>query len=217
MAREIGGSVGINGVNVAEDVSVVQELLNIAPCVFGGPLQPIAIDGLVGPETIGAIKRFQTRSLGFADGRVDPNGKTLAKLNSFADLNGAPASVPAAKPAGGSKPVSSQSKGFAPNTPSATIDGNSKENEPNWALITSISGKVKMRFPGGGWLQAFPGFFLPTDSVLMTYDATGAPLTLPMTKEEFNSPYPWQPGSASVQLRDGTKRSFGPFSLYVVR
>jgi hypothetical protein len=38
-----------------------------------------------GPRTVGAIQNFQVRQLGFkmADGRVDPGGPTLKKLNEF--------------------------------------------------------------------------------------------------------------------------------------
>jgi hypothetical protein len=72
-------SVGFGGVNLPGDTRTVQELLNDARADTGLP--PIKVDGLVGPETIGAIRQFQQSRLGFADGRVDPGGPTLQALN----------------------------------------------------------------------------------------------------------------------------------------
>lgn len=85
---QLGGSVGLQGKNALDDVSAVQRLLNNATAVAGAPPKPITVDGLIGPETIGAIKTFQSKMLGFADGRVDPNNKTIAKLNSLVPANG---------------------------------------------------------------------------------------------------------------------------------
>ncbi len=209
MARQISGSVGINGKNAKADVLTVQTLLNQARGKTGGPPAPIGTDGVFGPETAGAINRFQSRNFGWADGRVDPNGRTLTTLNAFADLKGVPPTA-SAKPIGGKSIAAQPSTGPAP-----AIDGSNKK-PLDWALITSVSGKVKMRFPSSWFMPAIAGFFLPPGGVLMTYDATGAPLDLPLTKEEFNSPYPWKPGSATLQMSDGTKRSVGPYSLFVV-
>lgn len=41
------------------------------------------VDGIIGPLTIGAIRRFQSTNLGFNDGRVDPVGQTLARLSAL--------------------------------------------------------------------------------------------------------------------------------------
>lgn len=216
MAKQIGGSVGLKGKNVSADVTAVQELLNLSRGRLGGPPQAIAVDGVVGPETVSAISRFQKQNFGWSDGRVDPPGTTLAKLNAIADGNGnSPPSTSASPSKGAGGTTSTQSSGFS----SAPVFGPNAETastQAAWALITSVTGKVKMRFPGSGFLQAFAGFFLPTGSVLMTYDATGAPLTLPMTPDEFNSPYPYQAGSATLLMSDGSKRSIGPFTLFVV-
>ncbi len=70
---DLGASVGKGGKNNQEDVKVVQELLN----QHGASL---TVDGLIGPSTIAAIKAFQQAELGFADGRVDPGGKTWSAL-----------------------------------------------------------------------------------------------------------------------------------------
>ncbi|PZU83631.1 MAG: hypothetical protein DI527_23800 [Chelatococcus sp.] len=75
-------SVGRAGVNGRNDTLIVQCLLNVARARTG--VKPIAIDGLVGPETIGAITAFQQRSPGLAhDGRIDPDGRTLTTLIAF--------------------------------------------------------------------------------------------------------------------------------------
>ncbi|CDH43675.1 peptidoglycan-binding domain-containing protein [Candidatus Contendibacter odensensis] len=74
---KINASVGKGGVNNSLDVKTVQTLLNrhIRP--------QIQVDGKAGPRTIDAIMEFQRRvvRLSQPDGRVDPNGQTLAKLN----------------------------------------------------------------------------------------------------------------------------------------
>ncbi len=77
----IKSSVGLGGRNLSADVNTVQQLLNSVTAANGGPQPSLAVDGLVGPKTIGAIQRFQRIQLGFADGRVDPAGPTLRRLN----------------------------------------------------------------------------------------------------------------------------------------
>lgn len=85
MARSISGSVGAGGVNQKNDSMTVQELLNNVAPVDGGPNPPLTVDGLPWQKTIAAIKNFQRVQVGLTnpDGRVDPNGRTLAKLNEF--------------------------------------------------------------------------------------------------------------------------------------
>ena len=79
----ITASVGMGAVNNADDVSTVQELLNVVPPDQGGPVPPLAVDGLIGPNTIKAINKFQIKQLGFQDGRVDPGKDTIKRLNEF--------------------------------------------------------------------------------------------------------------------------------------
>ena len=79
MVQSISGAVGLGGKNRPDDVRTVQELLNKARAASGLPL--IKVDGFIGPETIGAIKQLQMSRFGWADGRVDPDGPTLAALN----------------------------------------------------------------------------------------------------------------------------------------
>src|SRR5262245_18285261 len=77
--QTISASVGQGGKNLQPDVITVQELLNRARDRQNLP--PIKVDGFVGPQTVGAIRAFQESRFGWADGRVDPGGPTLAALN----------------------------------------------------------------------------------------------------------------------------------------
>jgi peptidoglycan hydrolase-like protein with peptidoglycan-binding domain len=74
----ISGSVGSNGKNAPGDVMYVQILLN--DWNARNNISLITIDGLIGPETIGAISVFQDQNAPVTDGRVDPNGATLAAI-----------------------------------------------------------------------------------------------------------------------------------------
>jgi uncharacterized protein (TIGR02594 family) len=78
----ITGSVGVGGDNRPLDVQLIQTLLNQQMQLLA-PLAPLAVDGLVTPALVGAIKEYQRRVLGTAvpDGRVDPNGRTLRSLS----------------------------------------------------------------------------------------------------------------------------------------
>lgn len=82
MTVAISGSVGRGGVNLESDVATIQEMLNRVPIAEGGPKMPLAVDGKVGQKTIDAIQQFQLHHFGWsiADGRVDPDGATMAKL-----------------------------------------------------------------------------------------------------------------------------------------
>jgi hypothetical protein len=89
MARSISGSVGAGGANRKSDSITVQELLNKVPTSDGGPNPALKVDGLPWQRTQVAIKNFQKLQCGFTspDGRVDPNGRTLAKLNEFEEAS----------------------------------------------------------------------------------------------------------------------------------
>jgi peptidoglycan hydrolase-like protein with peptidoglycan-binding domain len=80
---KIGRSVGRNGVNQKADTLLVQAALNAVPQAAGGPAMPLAADGIVGPLTCAAIRQFQQRWFSGAsvDGRVDPDGQSIRKLN----------------------------------------------------------------------------------------------------------------------------------------
>lgn len=76
----ISNSVGIDGKNINTDVMTVQQLLNAVPAIAGGPTPLLKEDGLCGPKTQSAISAYQQRVLGWSDGRVDPNGRTINSL-----------------------------------------------------------------------------------------------------------------------------------------
>lgn len=77
----ITASVGRNGVNKPEDVIIIQILLNRVPVAQGRPNPQLKADGKIGPNTQDAIDRFQQRHQLGSDGRIDPGGRMLAKLN----------------------------------------------------------------------------------------------------------------------------------------
>lgn len=78
--------IGPKSRNLPSDVKAVQEILNRVSIADGGPSVPLKVDGIVGPKTSGAIEKFQLKQFGRAgaDGRVDPSGQTLARLNQLA-------------------------------------------------------------------------------------------------------------------------------------
>lgn len=78
---DINASVGKDGVNAKADVKIVQALLNNFVTRLG--LKTLETDGDCGAGTRKAIREFQKQILGLAepDGRVDPGGQSLAKLN----------------------------------------------------------------------------------------------------------------------------------------
>lgn len=71
-------SVGAGGANHPKDARYLQYLL--VDWRRTNNLPPIAIDGVVGPRTVDAIRNFQQRETRQVDGRVDPNGPTLRRL-----------------------------------------------------------------------------------------------------------------------------------------
>lgn len=84
-AVRILSSVGENGKNQRSDVLAIQKALNcLIKCNLLPPLIPLKEDGVAGRNTKAAIRRFQQISVRFSmpDGRIDPGGKTLEKLNS---------------------------------------------------------------------------------------------------------------------------------------
>jgi len=80
-AWQIVYSVGIGGRNQNEDVLTIQQLLNLIPPTDGGPVVPLDEDGWIGPKTNGAILAFQKFQKTGSDGRVDPHGPTLKRMN----------------------------------------------------------------------------------------------------------------------------------------
>jgi peptidoglycan hydrolase-like protein with peptidoglycan-binding domain len=74
----ISKSVGKGGSNLRREVRYVQNLLNAWRQQHGRP--KIKVDGVLGPETIGAIEDFQRAVTRVVDGRVDPNGPSIKAL-----------------------------------------------------------------------------------------------------------------------------------------
>jgi hypothetical protein len=67
-------------------VIVIQRALNDVPPDQGQPAPLLVVDGICGPKTKNAIQKFQLKHFGWkgADGRVDPDHQTIAKLNELA-------------------------------------------------------------------------------------------------------------------------------------
>ena len=107
MGKSLGASVGQGGLNKSADVMTVQFLLNCVPVSQGGPPKELAVDGLVGPKTVLAIRQFQTTQFGWCDGRVDPEqygGTTIVALNTFDPVPDSPPIEPTPAPKFPSQP-----------------------------------------------------------------------------------------------------------------
>jgi hypothetical protein len=88
MAKSITASVGQGGANRRPDVLTIQEMLNRIAPAQGGPDPKLDVDGWIGPLTVAAIRKFQTRQFGWADGRVDVDQVTIKKLNELGQTPG---------------------------------------------------------------------------------------------------------------------------------
>lgn len=86
--NKLKGSVGQGGVNIENDVRLVQQLLNRRDLA---PLRKLQEDGRTGPSTIEAIRQFQARFIGMnsPDGRVDPDGRAFRELSNGGKERGA--------------------------------------------------------------------------------------------------------------------------------
>jgi peptidoglycan hydrolase-like protein with peptidoglycan-binding domain len=80
--NRIRSSVGEGGRNIQQDVGIVQYLLNVVRRRSGA--EPLAVDGIVGPKTLAAIREFQQSNSLVVDGRVDPGQATISLLNGMA-------------------------------------------------------------------------------------------------------------------------------------
>ena len=73
--------------NRPDDVRIIQDALNQVTVKgeAGGPLPFLDVDGICGPKTNAAIAHFQQVQLKIFDGVVEPNKKTIARLNEIVD------------------------------------------------------------------------------------------------------------------------------------
>ncbi|QEF97078.1 Putative peptidoglycan binding domain protein [Stieleria maiorica] len=78
---KISASVGQGGRNHRDDVRTIQRLLNLIDPQDGGPVVALEEDGWIGPKTNKAILDFQRFQGTGSDGRVDPHGPTLKRMN----------------------------------------------------------------------------------------------------------------------------------------
>ena len=69
--------------NKPDDVRTIQEALNQVTVAGepGGPVPFLKVDGICGPRTNAAIARFQEVQLKIFDGVIEPNKKTIVRLN----------------------------------------------------------------------------------------------------------------------------------------
>ena len=82
------GSVGFGGKNQRADVQLVQAMLNAVPAAKGGAAPALTVDGLCGPMSNSAIRRFQSMNQCPADSRIDVGGKTERALLDLLDRIG---------------------------------------------------------------------------------------------------------------------------------
>jgi peptidoglycan hydrolase-like protein with peptidoglycan-binding domain len=73
--------------NQIDDVRTIQDALNQVTLkgITGGPIPFLAVDGICGPKTNAAISRFQQVQLNIFDGVIEPNKKTIIRLNEIVD------------------------------------------------------------------------------------------------------------------------------------
>ncbi|MEP7365000.1 MAG: hypothetical protein ABI972_17240 [Acidobacteriota bacterium] len=75
-------------------MATVQYLLNCIPRGAGGPAAELAVDGIAGPLTQAAIRKFQTAKSGHCDGRVDPGGPAIQQLQGYDPYPNQPMPLP---------------------------------------------------------------------------------------------------------------------------
>jgi peptidoglycan hydrolase-like protein with peptidoglycan-binding domain len=73
--------------NLADDVRTIQDALNQVTVkgAAGGPVPFLVVDGICGPKTNAAIAQFQQVQLNIFDGVIEPNKKTIIRLNEIVD------------------------------------------------------------------------------------------------------------------------------------
>lgn len=122
------------------DVLLVQQLLNKHR---PSTLPRIGEDGVVGPETVGAIEEFQRRvvKLSYPDGRVDPGGKTIQALSA-----GGPA--PAPSPPTGTVQVAFKHGSITPTGVTGLPGAADKTTNTRYESKVAVSGGLSGSFKG---------------------------------------------------------------------
>lgn len=165
-------SVGMGGANRRDDVIAIQTLLNLARLVVPQIGPSLAVDGIAGPKTIGAIRAFQTAQFGSADGRVDPGKRTIARLNVLGQsvpitANGSPPGGGNGSrfglvggPALGVGPVAAPA---APMTPlQAAIEATPRARQWVTAAITQLTALKTVILAAGGDMRLILPFAMQT-------------------------------------------------------
>jgi peptidoglycan hydrolase-like protein with peptidoglycan-binding domain len=131
------------------EVLLVQQLIN----KHRGTQAPIGEDGVVGPQTIGAIEEFQRRvvRMSYPDGRVDPGGKTIRAL-SEPGAGPVPPSPPPG-PARGTITVSFSHRSKLPTGVTGLPGSTDKTTNTRYESIVTVS--------GGGISGSFRGSIFP--------------------------------------------------------
>ncbi|WP_376090759.1 hypothetical protein ACE7GA_20450 [Roseomonas sp. CCTCC AB2023176] len=137
-------SVGAGGVNDPADVRAIKSLLNRIAPERGGPAQKLVETPAADASLTDAIIRFQAAQFGWADGRVEPDKATMAALN----RPGLDIAIPWVLPNAEQR---ARSVSYA-------------------AMLTSFSGTVRVRLPGGTWETARAGMTLPRNANVQTDD-----------------------------------------------
>ncbi len=122
MAKIIGQSVGIGGLNVTADVSVVQYLLNCVPVSHGGPTQELSITGVLDHDTLRAIQRMHLANRKDPTSRLDPNSSALRWLSQFDPFPNEALNLAFAK-SGGKETAGSSSDNWGAKTASSPSQG----------------------------------------------------------------------------------------------
>lgn len=88
MTATIQYSVGKNCANEKPDVRIIQGLLNTFDDNTCQQMEDLAVDGLIGNKTIGAIKAFQLSAVGMLEpsGKVEPDDMTFRYLTMYLSL-----------------------------------------------------------------------------------------------------------------------------------
>lgn len=88
-AIQISSPVGIGGANLSPDVRTIQDALNRVSPADGGANPPLVVDGVCGSKTKNAIQQFQLKQFGWsgADGKINPGGQTITRLNEILGAN----------------------------------------------------------------------------------------------------------------------------------